>query len=244
MESAEYKRMRAFEEFYWWHVGRRNIVERILRRILGKQASILEIGCGTGGNLKLLGKFGQVTGLDPSKEALDFCRSQGFSNVVEGSAEDSKLPSESFDVLVALDVLEHIEDDARAFRECFRLLRDDGYLLITVPAFPFLWSEHDEALHHKRRYRRVEIKQKMEAAGFEITRLSYLIMFPFPLIVVYRFLRRWMRGDKQKRTSYVLLPGWLNRLLIVALQCEGILLSYMNLPFGTSIICVAQKKNG
>ena len=241
MKQDEYKRLYDFEHFYWWHVGRRDIARTLLKIFFQtKTNQVLEIGCGTGGNMEMLSTFGEVTGLDPSEEALQFCKARGQNNVVLGRAEKTGFETESFDIVVALDVFEHIENEGAAFQESFRILKKGGYLIATVPAYQFLWSEHDEALGHKRRYRTSEFSDKLRGVGFEIVKTSYLITFLFPGILVYRMWRN-VVSSKNKKTSYVVVSSWLNHFFIVLLRWEAFFLRFLNFPFGTSIICIARK---
>ena len=244
MQQEEYEKLYKFENFYWWHLGRREILKKILRRFLErKRNNILEIGCGTGGNLKILGEFGNVSGLDNSKEALSFCGERGFTNLILSKAEEINLPSESFDLVAALDVLEHIEDDEKTMREVQRLLKNGGLFLATVPAYSFLWSAHDELVHHKRRYRDSELSKKLKTAGFDVVKISHIIFFIFPAILLFRIIEKIFFPKKKKSTAYVMLPKFLNQFFIYLLKLESILLRYFNLPFGTSVIVIARKIN-
>jgi len=242
MNIDEYKTLHGFEDFYWWHVGRREVVKDVLGRILKqKKNSILEIGCGTGGNGKTLSKFGEVIGIDSSEEAVRFCEGKGFREVVLGRGEQTSFPSEHFDLVIALDVFEHMENDEAAFRESLRILKKGGYLFLTVPAYQFLWSEHDDALDHKRRYTVSQLRSKIQIAGFEIVKLSYLVTFLFLPIVLYRLGKELLGQRDKKRTSYVIVPAWINNFFVVLLRFESSMLKYIDFPFGTSIICIARK---
>jgi len=244
MNSAEHEKLYKFEQFYWWHVGRRYILNSFLKKFLkDNKNQILEIGCGTGGNLPILKNWGRVVGLDCSELALKFCRERGFNDLVLGKAENTDFPDKFFDLVVALDVLEHIKDDEQALRESNRVLKEGGYLLATVPAYPFLWSEHDEALSHFRRYSVSDFCDKLQKSGFKIKKISYLVSFVFPLVFGYRILRKnfFPKSDKKNNTAYVVLPKFINRFFILLLEIEAFLLKYFNIPFGTSIICIAQK---
>jgi SAM-dependent methyltransferase len=149
------------------------------------------------------------------------------------------------DLISALDVLEHMDDDMRALEEFHRVLRPEGFLLVTVPAYRFLWSEHDEALMHRRRYVASELHVKLTRSGFRVLKRSYAVFFLFFPIVFYRLFRGLFPKDPlAPRASYVKLPGVLNRLLIVFLRIEAGMMGAVNLPWGTSIIVLAQKIQG
>jgi len=245
MDNKEHRRLYEFESFYWWHVGRREIIKSFLAKIpLNKNSHILEIGCGTGGNLEILTQFGEVTGLDNSPEAIKFCQKRGFRNCFLGDAENINFPEQSFDLIAALDLLEHINDEQKALKEIRRVLKDDGYFLITVPAYQSLWSEHDEALHHKRRYTLSGLRDKLLKVNFNVVSASYFIFFTASAFFIYRILRKIFfdgkKKENQKKADYVLLPNFLNNFLISLLKLEAFLSKYITFPFGISIACIAK----
>src|SRR5262245_55093392 len=166
MDAREHERLAEFEEWYWWHRGRRTAVERLVAGCAPREALILDVGCGTGATTLGLRRFGSVVGLDIGSRALEVARSRGLA-VARASA--ARLPARpaTFDLVLALDVLEHLDDDVGAAREMLAALRPGGHLLATVPAYPFLWSRHDEALGHRRRYLRAQLVRTLERAGFE-----------------------------------------------------------------------------
>lgn len=246
MKKSEIQKMAEFESFYWWHIGRQKIIEKLLWKYLkkGDQNKILDVGCGTGANFKVLSKFGDVEGVDNKKEALDFCQSKGFKNVFLDNARHLNFQDESFNLLTAFDLLEHLEDDEKALSEFHRVLKKDGFLFILVPACPFLWSEHDEALGHQRRYSKSELEKKLKKVGFKIIKKSYAIFFLFLPILIYRLFRKSyqkFRKNKEPKNSYVILPFLFNSLFIKILYLESYLLSLLNLPFGSSLVFLAKK---
>lgn len=245
MNPEEYGRMKNLEKTYWWHVGRRFIIRAMLKKYFNganeQEKSILDIGCGTGGNAMLLKEFGTVMGLDDSKEALRLAQGEGgFSKLVLG--EINKLPFDEnvFDCITLLDVLEHVNDEKLALDECKRVLKPGGGLIITVPAYQWLWSGHDEALHHKRRYSMAELKNKLKQAGFEIVFKTYAVSALFLAIAFYRYLDKIM-GRKQE-SSYVIFNPIINNLFIFLLRIEALIFKLgLALPFGTSIVIIAKK---
>lgn len=246
MNLQEYEKMKKLESFYWWHIGRRSIIHTIMQKYFNRSANhneciILDAGCGTGGNLIILKKFGKVIGIDESPDALQLASKEGFSKLVLG--EVTKLPflDNLFDCVALFDVLEHIEDDESALRECSRVLKPRGAFILTVPAYQWLWSGHDEVLNHKRRYTKYEIIQKIKKAGFDIRFASYAITLLFPLMALYRLLKR--RLINKKETSYVMFPRSINSLFIVLLRVETIALRFgIIFPFGMSVIVYAEKQ--
>jgi len=243
MNIERIQELELLEQTYWWHRGRRKILDRFFRKYIGHMHGlrILDVGCGVGGSYVTLEKFGSVTGVDISSQAVKICHKKGIENVVVGSAEALPFPNDSFDVIVSLDVLEHLGDDGEGIREFYRVLKPGGMVFITVPAHQFLWSEHDEALGHYRRYTRPQIQGIFIENGFTIEKVSYMITFTFPLIYGYRLLSRLSRKADTQKTSYVLLPKVLNDFLTFSLWIEAQLLPFVSMPFGVSILCWARK---
>jgi len=230
------------EETYWWFVGRRIILERVLCRF-GKHGRVaVDVGCGSGRNLQLLSRHADyVIGLDRSSTALELAASQRPATA-RADGQAIPLASSSVDLLSALDVLEHLDEDQRALEEFHRVLRPDGLLLLTVPAYRFLWSEHDEALMHRRRYVASELHMKLARAGFRVLKRTYAVFFMFFPIVFYRLFRGLVpKNPFSPKASHVLLPASLNSFLIALLRLEAWMGGAINWPLGTSIVVLAQK---
>ena len=203
---------------------------------------IFDIGCGTGATLTGLARFGQVTGMDFSLDALEFCRRRDHPTLVHARGEALPFASDSADIITALDLLEHIPDDAAAAREFARVLRPGGLLLITVPACPMLWSEHDEALDHLRRYRARQLRAVLEGAALQVEQLSFCITFLLLPIAVLRLLQRirpHRRGGPQ--TALIVPPTFINTLLTKLVMLENRWLLRFRLPVGVSLVAVARK---
>lgn len=230
------------DESYWWFVGRRAIVDFVLRRFAGRSRVAVDAGCGSGRNMQLLSHYSHsVIGFDRSPVALELAAPHGLP-IACADAEAIPLADSSVDLVSALDVLEHVDDDMRALNEFRRVLESGGFLLVTVPAYRFLWSEHDEALMHRRRYVASELHVKLTRSGFRVLKRSYAVFFAFFPIVLYRLFRGLFPKDPlAPMASYVKLPAFLNKLLIVFLRIEGWMIGAVNLPWGTSIIVLAQK---
>lgn len=243
MDHEEYNRNFQIEDTYWWHVGRFRIIESFVKRYLQPPAGakMADLGCGTGATTQWLQKFGPVKAVDASPQALELCKQRGLTDLTQSPLEKMVFADDHFDALFALDILEHIPDDTAAIREIMRVLKPGAKALITVPAYQWLWSEHDEVCHHQRRYTRHELVGKLETAGFKVERQSYCIMFPFfPLLGLIRF-RSLFKKDKRVMQAIVPLPRPLNQLLVWGLYAENFLLRFLNFPFGVSVIVVAQK---
>jgi SAM-dependent methyltransferase len=253
MNAQEYERMFRLEDSYWWFVGRHHLVLTFLKEKFGNRTDlkILDIGCGTGAMSRKLERFGEVTSADFSPLALDFCRRRELAHVCQADAMDLPFGDASFDVIVALDLLEHLPDDEAAMRQFCRVLKPGGYVVATVPAYQSLWSSHDVALMHYRRYVAREVRDRFVAAGLTITRLSYAMTLLYPLVWVVRrasILKNKRSGsgnvdnpDAAPKASLVAVPSFVNRLLIGLLALENRLIRRVRLPFGLSVFCLAQK---
>ena len=230
------------EESHWWCRGRRRIiasfVEEICRNFKDRKPRILDIGCGTGVNLILLSQFADVEGLDVSPDALEFCRQRGLENVRLGAADQMPYENGTFDLVTALDLLEHMDDDLAALREMRRVLRPDGRILLFVPTFMFLWGVQDDVSNHRRRYRLPELRRVVEQAGFEIERTTYAnISFFAPILLVRKLMKlTGMRTDSEHNINVSAFNGIFGRIL----GAESTVLRYLNFPFGVSGLCVAR----
>jgi SAM-dependent methyltransferase len=231
------------EGSHWWYIGRRRIISNFVReicsRIKGRRPKILDVGCGTGANLVMLGEFGEAHGIDVSHDALSFCRERGLERVRHGAAEDLPFEDGTFDLVTALDVVEHLDDDAAGLREFRRVLRPDGRILLFVPAFMFLWGVQDDVSHHRRRYTLPELLKVVREAGFEIERSTYAnITFFLPILLVRKFMRlAGIRTETENNIGISAFNGILGRIF----GAETAFLRRMNLPFGVSALCVARR---
>jgi SAM-dependent methyltransferase len=232
------------EQSHWWHIGRRRIiaqfVEEICRQVKDRRPRILDVGCGTGANLLLLSKYGEAEGVDVSEDALAFCRARGLDRVRLGAGEELPYEDGTFDLVTALDVVEHMDDDLAGLREMRRVLRPGGRVLLFVPTFMFLWGLQDEVSNHRRRYRLPELRRVLEQAGFEIERSTYANITFFAPILLMRQLMR-LAGIKTSSENNINVPA-LNGVFGAILGAESTVLRYINLPFGVSGLCVARVK--
>ena len=249
MKKSEYQKLYELEKTYWWFVGRRMVIKQIIKNFLGrtKHLNILDYGSGSGGNLPLLEEFGTVVGAENSDLAIELSKQKLSCEIYK--IEDKKpLPfiQSSFDLITLLDVLEHIENDQEFLKNLKSYLKRGGFLLITVPAYKFLWSEHDEALGHFRRYTASELVKKLGSANLVPIHYTYTISFLLPAIIGYRFLKKMFRlvsyKNRQPQTSYIALPAIINYVFIFLLKIESILLTYFKIPFGASILILAKRE--
>ncbi|MGI8788470.1 MAG: class I SAM-dependent methyltransferase [Pyrinomonadaceae bacterium] len=245
MQQHTYAIMNRVENEHWWYVGRRAILESflqdIVRKIRNPQSAIriLDVGCGTGGNLEMLQKFGAAEGVDVSDDALEFCQSKGL-NVHKGLAEKLPFADETFDVVTALDVVEHLDNDVAGLREMNRVLKTGGETLIFVPAFMWLWGVQDDVSNHRIRYTKKQIVERLDEAGFEIERATYANITFFAPIFGGRFLMK-ITGIKPESENNVNVSA-LNGVFGKLFGAERFWLKNFNFPFGVSIVIVARKK--
>jgi SAM-dependent methyltransferase len=243
MEQHTYSIMYEVEGTHWWFAGRRRIiaafVEEICRALGKARPRILDVGCGTGANLELLAQYGDAEGVDISSDALNFCRARGLERVRQGAAEVLPYEDESFDLVTALDVVEHLDDDVAGLREMRRVLRPGGRALLFVPAFMFLWGVQDDVSNHRRRYTLKDLKRTVRAAGFEVERATYANITFFAPILAGRVLMRitGLRPASENNINVSALNGLLGRIF----GAESALLNRLNLPFGVSALCVARR---
>jgi len=234
--------MSQIERTHWWFVGRRSIIIRLLRRYAPPNGALLDVGMGTGLNAALFRQLGfAAVGLESSPEAIAIARRTApHVPVLESDFPSDTVPAHTYQVCTMLDVLEHIEDDGAALASAFRSLSPGGIVLITVPAFRFLWTRHDELAHHVRRYRKAELVEKLRAAGFEPVAVSYYNFFLFPAIALVRLVQKAF-GIKKETSDFNATPGFLNAPLALLFGLERFLVARVPLPFGVSLVAVAAK---
>ena len=233
--------MLAHERDHWWYRARREILQRVIERRVGRVGRLLEIGCGTGSNLQMLRGFGNVEGIETSAFAREYAASRGFS-VRDGRLPDG-LPQSigTFDAVCMFDVLEHIEGDLDALITVRRLLKPGGRIVVSVPAYQWLFSDHDIRLHHYRRYTRGRLHELLRRAGFVVSWSSHFNSLLFLPAAVVRFASRMAsrkaRAFAPAAPSHALPVG--NGLLYRLFASERWLTDMVPLPFGLSIVAVA-----
>ena len=238
--------MFAIEETHWWYRGRRALVRDALDRWAAprRPLAVLDVACATGMSFRFLADYGSIRGLDISDETIRLCGQRGIDRIVKGDAMRLPFSAGSFDVVLALDAFEHFDDDVAAMRETLRVLRPGGVLVCTVPAFMALWSPHDEAYHHKRRYRRPLLRERLALAGYALQRTSYSSMALFLPVLALRRWRRW-RGEKPGESPSsdfaVPFPAPVEWLASGITRAEVALERHVNLPFGVSLLAVAKR---
>ena len=244
MEQHTYGIMNDVEGKHWWFVGRRAILEEFLRQIVESRESrvespkILDVGCGTGANLEMLAQFGESEGVDVSDDALEYCKAKGLK-AHKGLAESLPFEDESFDVVTALDVVEHLDDDIAGLKEMNRVLKTGGKTLIFVPAFMWLWGVQDDISNHRIRYTKKQIVERLKLAGFEIERATYANWTFFAPILAGRTIMK-ITGIKPESENNVNVSA-LNGIFGKIFSSERLWLKNFNFPFGVSIVIVAKK---
>jgi ubiquinone/menaquinone biosynthesis C-methylase UbiE len=247
MNAAEYERMYRLEDSYWWFVGRHRLIEALMRRYYGPpntgtaERALLDVGCGTGAMSARLAKWGRVVSADFSPLALSFSRRRGLNHLVGADAMHLPFGSDSFDALIALDLLEHLPDDQAAICEFHRVLKPGGRVLALVPAYRHLWSEHDVALMHHRRYIRRELSERFAAAGFQLEKLSHTMTLLYPLVSLQRRLNARKPPHDPPQAAMPLFPSPVNAALTQMVTVENALARRLDFPFGVSILCIARK---
>ncbi|MDE0003959.1 MAG: class I SAM-dependent methyltransferase, partial [Rhodospirillaceae bacterium] len=240
MEPGVYREMVESQRTNWWFVVRRRFLHSwvSIRGAVPRDGRILEVGAGTGANLDTLRIFGRVTALEPNSFACDYISRHFDVETVRATLPDGN-GLRNFHLIVALDVLEHIDDDLAALRAMHGMLRERGRVILTVPAFQFLWSAHDERLHHKRRYRAAELVERMEHAGFRIVHRSYFNFLLFPAAAAIRLLDRLVEGVGCAGNGNV--HPLLNGLMAGVFGMEVFLSRFVRFPFGLSLVVVGSR---
>ncbi len=234
---AEYERL--YRSHWWWR-ARENILIRALRRRPAKPgAAILDVGCGNALSFAALGEFGTVRGIEVEPRLLDDSgpfRAQIWTEPLGSAVYDD--PAWRFDVITALDVIEHIDDDRGAVASMAEMLKPGGLMVITVPALQLLWDHHDEINHHRRRYSAGGLKRVLTCRGIELLELRYL----FPSLVIPKLMVRIMNAGRRRKVSQHGIPAaWINRALERLCVLEDRMLARLALPLGTSVLAVARK---
>ena len=243
MDSNYELKYHSLEENYWWFKSRRNIItQQLINLNISSSAKILEIGCSGGALLNQLKSLGytDLHGIDISKSAIELSIQRGVANTHEMDAIDLNFDSSYFDVVIASDILEHIEDDSKALEEWKRVLKDKGCLILYVPALKSLWSNHDEINHHFRRYEKNQFKKLLISSGFHLTKLSFwnfTLFFPSYIIRKIQNLKK----DDAKDQLYKM-NSTLNSILILLLNFESFVLKKINFPIGISLFAICKKR--
>src|SRR3989344_1210864 len=244
MRQNEYDAMYRVEDTHFWYRGMQKISEMLLRKYLPHESGnmILDAGCGTGGAMQWLKPFGKVYGFDISDLAIQYCKKRGLKNVVVGTVESIPFAPKMFDIVVCLDVLYHkqVKNDRQSLKELCRVLKPGGLLVIRVPAYNWLHSYHDVAVHAKHRYSAGEVEKLLLESGFAVKQTTYANMLLFPLSLVMRIVDRMFPSHHETSDVKPIHPI-LNTLFYFPLWIESKLIRFISLPFGLSVVVIAGK---
>lgn len=245
MDREQYEILFQSEERHWWYLGMQRAVGSLLSRYLdrGRDLRILDAGCGTGGMLMYLRRFGSVVGVDVAEDAIALCRRRDLSQIARASVERLPFGNESFHLIVSFDVIYHraVVNDRLALDEFHRVLKPGGLLVVRVPAYDWLRGTHDVAVHTRHRYTRRELGGKLHDSGFRIRKLSHVNSLLFPLAAAKRLLEG---AGWSSRADLDLPSPFVNRLLMQVLHLEAAVLPLLSFPWGLSVLAVASKPGG
>ena len=242
MERVVYQQMAELDQRHWWYRARREVLAQLIRRIVDppQDADILEIGCGTGHNLAMLGEFGRVDALELDDEARAHAqRRLGRSVMSAPLPQLAGVPEHHYDLIGAFDVIEHIDDDQAAIASIAARLKPSGKFVMTVPAHQWMWSAHDIVNHHRRRYSKRRLKLLIENSPLKLERIGYFNCLLFPLAVAERLSSRLRKKDE---ADLKLPAAPLNRVLELVFAAERHLVARVPLPPGLSLFAVASAR--
>jgi SAM-dependent methyltransferase len=228
------------EDRHWWYRGRREVIERVIDGLgLPPGAPMLDAGCGSGRNMVELARRGPVTGIELSDTSIDLAREREAGEVIAGSVLEMPFESGRFQLAVCLDVIEHLEDDLGALRELRRVVAPGGSLLVTVPAYQWLWSGHDEVNHHHRRYTQRSLRRVAEQAGWQQVRSTHFNSLLLPVAILLRVLDRFSRKTTESSLDLWVPPHPFNWLLERPMRLEAAVIGHGGrIPVGLSLLAV------
>lgn len=249
MNEREYDSMYAVEDTHWWYVSLHELICSYVageRNRKGAPLDILDAGCGTGRLMQLMQPYGTVEGFDLSERALGFCRERGLANIRQANLNDVEPGETRYDIITSIDVIYHraVQDESGILTRFYRSLKPGGLLIVNLPAFEFLRSTHDIAVHTRRRYTRGELENLLIRCGFAVEKSSYRIAFLFPFIAGYRLARRFLPHPAQPGNvaSDVSAPSpLLNVALLFSSRMENALQRRIDLSFGSSVFMVVRR---
>jgi SAM-dependent methyltransferase len=249
--SQELSPQQLEEDAHWWFASRTRALLGLLDgQAVGNEGRVLDVGCGAGNMIHHLSRYGSVVGIDNNPKPLEIAHQRGY-DAPFARAEEMPFEDESFDLVAALDVIEHCEDDLRILRECYRVCAEGGLIAVTVPAFQWLWSNNDSINDHKRRYSGADLRAKLEQTGFEVRRMTYSNFFVFPFAAPLILARRMVQKEPQLAAPSTDQGAYqvemeptsplVNTVLSGVGRLEAATLRFTDLPLGTSLICIGAR---
>ena len=247
MEKSNFDLYSEFGHNFWYIKARQDLLSKLIKKTSiknNKNAVILDAGCGAGFNYPALNKFGDVYNLDLSNDALKICKKRKLKHIYKSDICHTSFKDKKFDLICSIELLEHIPKEEAFTNEIYRILKKDGYLILTVPAYNFLWGVDDELAHHQRRYTIKRLKKVFEKnKKFKIKFISYRYFFLFfptvPLFIIQKIKNMLY---KKKSNSLSFTPSFMNKILIKIMKLENTLLSSgIKFPFGVGIVCIIKK---
>lgn len=246
MQHSAFEKMLKTQDVHWWFKGKRKILSKIIAEkvFTGKPCDILEVGCGTGSNLPMLARFGNVVGLELDDYARKAIPPFPDVSIAKGWLPDGleAVRGKQFDLVCLFDVLEHIEHDGEALSTLKDLMRPDGKLLLTVPAYQWMFGPHDRELGHYRRYTRPKLRDLCIQQGYAVLYTGYINSFLFPFMAVSRIAGRLMGGARTVQLETNVPPCKLNELLYAIFSAESFCIPHLSLPFGGSVVLLCEKQ--
>lgn len=246
MDARVYEQFANLQENHFWFIGRRNIFFDLIEREIGSDRNrrVLEIGCGAGGMLRPLARFGTVHGVDVATDYVRACHERDLARMVAGSGDALPFGDASFDLVALFDVIEHIPDERGTLAEVRRVLKPGGTVFLSVPAYQFLYSQNDRVVHHQRRYTARQLRRRLREAGLRPKKVAYFNTLLFPLIaaavLTLKLKEKWFGLPPGETNLDHEFRGPLNSLLAWLMSSERYLLRHMSFPFGHSLIAMAE----
>lgn len=241
MSPEIYREMAQLESSHWWFLARRAILRAVLHTLpLPIMPTILEVGCGTGGNLEMLTEFGAVTGMEMDDFARHHAQSRSGCTVLSGHLPHNIPDLPTYDLVCLFDVLEHIQEDALALQSLHRLVNPSGHIFLTVPAYQWLWGPHDVAHRHHRRYNLSHLRTLTIETGWRIRRISHFNTFLMPLVILRRLQQR-LSTESEPQSDAKLPKAWINSLLTHVFSSEALWIRFHSLPCGVSILAILER---
>ncbi len=242
MDYAAYEQEAKAEKIHWWFAARRTLFMKELTKWgVPKDAKVIDIGTSTGTNLRMLkdNGFTNFIGVDLNKDAIAFCHDKGFEQVFEANACSVPFEDDTFDVVLATDIIEHIDDDIAALNEIQRILKPGGVAVVTVPAHKILWGANDDFSHHKRRYTRTTLNRQIAQSGLNIEKEYYFNFILYMPILLARVLGRLLNwgADMERSTK----NSMINNILFHIFSADIAVAPHVHMPFGVSIFTLLRK---